>query len=271
MLITFWNLKIPYSLQVQYKDQATVCNGFQHSTNIIIMFSFLCCPCGFFPAAQTPPPKCPIQSTFLIGTAKIHTLQQRLMWKIFLACPWGKLQLRFTCPELILTCPEFEILLCEATKCVGFKNFRMCLPGTGEADRGFVAPCYNLSIAHSCTYVTNFYYQIWGTVPPNHVTFGSSKNTILFADMIATIPSQLELEDIEDFCSLAQYYASHTPQSFRKVCIITQRISTDSDCCAFPPESFCMLLRIPFHCGLIANRCSQANQDFSCVRNMNCY
>ena len=29
----------------------------------------------------------------------------------------------------------------------------------------------------------------------------------------------------------------------------------------------CMCMR---HCGLIGNGCSQVNQDFSCVRNMNC-
>ena len=32
-----------------------------------------------------------------------------------------------------------------------------------------------------------------------------------------TLPQELAVEDIEDFCSLAQYYSSRTPQSFRKV------------------------------------------------------
>ena len=36
-------------------------------------------------------------------------------------------------------------------------------------------------------------------------------------ELINSIPGQLGEEDIEDFCSLAQYYASRTPQSFRKV------------------------------------------------------
>ena len=31
------------------------------------------------------------------------------------------------------------------------------------------------------------------------------------------LPQELAVEDIEDFCSLAQYYSSRTPQSFRKV------------------------------------------------------
>ena len=34
---------------------------------------------------------------------------------------------------------------------------------------------------------------------------------------IAALPSQLGAEDVEDFFSLAQYYASRSPQSFRKV------------------------------------------------------
>ena len=34
---------------------------------------------------------------------------------------------------------------------------------------------------------------------------------------ISSLPSQLSAEDMEDFFSLAQYYASRTPQSFRKV------------------------------------------------------
>ncbi|CAL1543473.1 unnamed protein product [Lymnaea stagnalis] len=33
---------------------------------------------------------------------------------------------------------------------------------------------------------------------------------------IASFPQALEAEDIEDFCSLAQYYATKTPQSFRR-------------------------------------------------------
>ena len=38
-----------------------------------------------------------------------------------------------------------------------------------------------------------------------------------FSETISSIPLQLEEDDIEDFCSLAQYYVSRTPQSFRKV------------------------------------------------------
>ena len=34
---------------------------------------------------------------------------------------------------------------------------------------------------------------------------------------ISSLPGQLSHEDVEDFFSLAHYYASRTPQSFRKV------------------------------------------------------
>ena len=34
---------------------------------------------------------------------------------------------------------------------------------------------------------------------------------------ISSLPGQLSHEDVEDFFSLAHYYATRTPQSFRKV------------------------------------------------------
>lgn len=36
-------------------------------------------------------------------------------------------------------------------------------------------------------------------------------------ETLRSAPAALEAEDIEDFCTLAQYYASKTPQSFRRV------------------------------------------------------
>lgn len=41
-----------------------------------------------------------------------------------------------------------------------------------------------------------------------------SKQSII--ESISSFPAALEPDDIEDFCSLAQYYASRTPQSFRR-------------------------------------------------------
>ncbi len=38
---------------------------------------------------------------------------------------------------------------------------------------------------------------------------------------IASIPSQLSANDIEDFCQLATYYSRRTPQSFRRVSCIS--------------------------------------------------
>ena len=43
----------------------------------------------------------------------------------------------------------------------------------------------------------------------------ASKDSI--CSTISSLPCQLSAEDIDDFFSLAQYYASRTPQSFRKV------------------------------------------------------
>ncbi len=37
---------------------------------------------------------------------------------------------------------------------------------------------------------------------------------------LSSLPSQLSADDIDDFFSLAKYYASRTPQSFRKVCCL---------------------------------------------------
>ena len=36
-------------------------------------------------------------------------------------------------------------------------------------------------------------------------------------EIISSFPHQLSTGDIDDFCSLAEYYAGRTPQSFRKV------------------------------------------------------
>ncbi len=36
-------------------------------------------------------------------------------------------------------------------------------------------------------------------------------------DFLSKAPSNLTIEDLDDFCSLANHYASNTPQSFRKV------------------------------------------------------
>ena len=40
---------------------------------------------------------------------------------------------------------------------------------------------------------------------------------LICLDIISSFPRQLSTGDIDDFCSLAEYYAARTPQSFRKV------------------------------------------------------
>ncbi|XP_047129998.1 TBC1 domain family member 23 isoform X1 [Hydra vulgaris] len=44
----------------------------------------------------------------------------------------------------------------------------------------------------------------------------STKNKSSIVDMITNFPSQLGVDDIEDFCTLSQYYADRTPQSYKK-------------------------------------------------------
>ena len=41
---------------------------------------------------------------------------------------------------------------------------------------------------------------------------------IFSLEMITAFPQDLGADDIEDFCVLAKYYSTRTPQSFRKVC-----------------------------------------------------
>ena len=42
---------------------------------------------------------------------------------------------------------------------------------------------------------------------------------VIYLEIISSFPQQLSTGDIDDFCSLAEYYAARTPQSFRKVSI----------------------------------------------------
>ena len=42
--------------------------------------------------------------------------------------------------------------------------------------------------------------------------------------MATNFPSQLGVDDIEDFCALARYYGTRTPQSYRKVSIVEKLV-----------------------------------------------
>lgn len=53
--------------------------------------------------------------------------------------------------------------------------------------------------------------------------------------MMSELPCQLTADDIPDFVSLAQYYASRTPQSFRKVGgVVDVSLTEYTDCCILP-------------------------------------
>ena len=59
----------------------------------------------------------------------------------------------------------------------------------------------------------------------NFHVFELQQLALVFSDKLATFPSALEADDVEDFCSLAQYYASKTPQSFRRVSKTTATVT----------------------------------------------
>lgn len=48
---------------------------------------------------------------------------------------------------------------------------------------------------------------------------------------LSSLPCQLSADDIEDFFSLAKYYASRTPQSFRKVRWLSGSMYTSHTVC----------------------------------------
>ena len=63
--------------------------------------------------------------------------------------------------------------------------------------------------------------HIWGALAYIHacrelVSGSSSTSHQELCDALSSIPSQLSVDDIDDLFNLAQYYASRTPQSFRK-------------------------------------------------------
>lgn len=68
--------------------------------------------------------------------------------------------------------------------------------------------------------VTGYHWSWLWWITVNFIYNLNTKSSVFInvvVEAISSIPLQLEEDDIEDFCSLAQYYASRTPQSFRKV------------------------------------------------------
>ena len=64
--------------------------------------------------------------------------------------------------------------------------------------------------------------------------------TPLSPEIIQTLPSQLGVDDVEDFCTLARYFSSLTPQSFRKVStllkpLLTPRLADMHALCSWEP------------------------------------
>ncbi|KAJ8034465.1 TBC1 domain family member 23 [Holothuria leucospilota] len=78
-------------------------------------------------------------------------------------------------------------------------------------------PFWTLYLLQADPFLTFFLGVVILVNAKEHVqSLESSTNPEEIAECLASFPSQLEVDDISDFFSLAQYYASKTPQSFRR-------------------------------------------------------
>ncbi len=50
----------------------------------------------------------------------------------------------------------------------------------------------------------------------------------VLTEIIASLPPTLSADDVDDFFTLAHHYAHKTPQSFRKVCTVTNCLASFS-------------------------------------------
>lgn len=88
----------------------------------------------------------------------------------------------------------------------------------------FSAPCdlqviqvmWDVYFQHGDQFLTFFMALVILVNARDQILTGELESKQSIAEMLASFPSGLEAEDIEDFCALAQYYASKTPQSFRR-------------------------------------------------------
>ena len=60
---------------------------------------------------------------------------------------------------------------------------------------------------------------LWCFMSHVYVCMYVLQSHVTYLEIISSFPQQLSTGDIDDFCSLAEYYAARTPQSFRKVSI----------------------------------------------------
>ncbi|XP_057302283.1 TBC1 domain family member 23-like [Hydractinia symbiolongicarpus] len=84
----------------------------------------------------------------------------------------------------------------------------------------------------------------------------ATRNKSAIIEMITNFPSQLGVDDIEDFCTLAQYYATRTPQSYRKEFqpfLFGSKITTSD----FISNSLCLQVSIPELLESVDVRCKE--------------
>ncbi|PIK57657.1 putative TBC1 domain family member 23-like [Apostichopus japonicus] len=90
-----------------------------------------------------------------------------------------------------------------------------------------IQPFWTLYLLQADPFLTFFLGVVILVNAKDHVQSLEDGSRQEIAESLASFPSQLEVDDISDFFSLAQYYASKTPQSFRRdyQAIFTSNIS----------------------------------------------
>lgn len=80
----------------------------------------------------------------------------------------------------------------------------------------FLVTCHDCQCKVS-TCVFSIYLYLSLLLLREMIVESGSLSPVELQSLLVPLPEQLTVDDIPDFFSLAQYYASRTPQSFRKV------------------------------------------------------
>ncbi|XP_071958393.1 TBC1 domain family member 23-like [Antedon mediterranea] len=86
----------------------------------------------------------------------------------------------------------------------------------GNCDADVVQSMWNVYFLQADPFLIFFLGLVILVNAKDHIFTLSGEGNQVIIDSLANFPDQLEAEDVDDFCSLAQYYASKTPQSFRR-------------------------------------------------------
>ncbi|XP_041372559.1 TBC1 domain family member 23-like [Gigantopelta aegis] len=85
-----------------------------------------------------------------------------------------------------------------------------------SCDLKIILKMWDVCLQHADPFLSFFLALVILVNAREMITEDKKLNKREIIEMASTFPSAIESEDIEDFCTLAQYYASKTPQSFRR-------------------------------------------------------